>query len=250
MSDAMKSVSKENFDAVLFDLDGVLTKTASLHAECWKTMFDEFLQIHGQTTGHFYESFSIERDYAKYVDGKPRYEGVESFLESRGIALPYGDPSMPANMETVCGLGNRKDELVKAAIAAGKVEVYPSSLQWVEQLRQQGFRLGVVSSSKNCEEILRVVGILDRFEVRVDGVVAAAKGIPGKPKPDTFLYAASEMKLDPRRVVVVEDALAGVEAGKNGGFGLVIGVDRLNQAPALLENGASEVVADLSAYLD
>ncbi len=245
----VKGISKDQFDAVLFDLDGVITQTSHVHARCWKTMFDEFLQQFAKTHNIPFQPFDIDKDYGKYVDGKPRYEGARSFLESRGISLPQGDEKDPAGKETVCGLGNRKDELVKAAIEAGEVKVYESSITLVRKLREEGFKLGVVSSSKNCEAILKVVGILDLFSIRVDGLVAAALKLPGKPAPDTFKKGAELLGVEPSHTVVVEDALAGVEAGKRGNFGLVIGVDRLGQAEALKENGADIVVQDLGELL-
>jgi HAD superfamily hydrolase (TIGR01509 family) len=183
------------------------------------------------------------------VDGKLRYKGVQSFLGSRNISLPEGVPEDPPTADTVCGLGNRKDELVKAAMDRGEVESYPGSVALVRWLREQGIRTGVVSSSNNCEQALRVAGILDLFEVRVDGVVASQLKLPGKPAPDTFLKAAEMLGVRPARAVVVEDAIAGVKAGRAGGFGLVVGVDREGCGDALRTHGADVVVTDLGELL-
>jgi beta-phosphoglucomutase family hydrolase len=239
-------VTRERFDAVLFDLDGVLTSTAAIHAAAWKQMFDGFLR---KAEGAGFRPFDLERDYKTYVDGKPRYDGVQSFLAARGIELPFGDPAEPASDRSVCGLGNQKDALVKRAIADGQVEAFPSSVRWVEQLRAEGFRLGVVSSSKNCREVLEAAGIAQLFEVRVDGETLIELGLRGKPAPDSFLKAAELVHVAPARAVVVEDALSGVEAGRAGDFGLVIGVDREGQSAALSAHGADLVVGDLAELL-
>lgn len=241
-------ITPERYDAVLFDLDGVLTSTAKIHASCWKTMFDDFLREQA-TPSEPFRPFDIETDYKQYVDGKPRYEGVKSFLESRGIPLPEGTPEDPRTAKTVCGLGNRKDELVKAAIDRGEVEAYPGSIAFVRQLLEQGIRTAVVSSSNNCEQVLRAAGILDLFEARVDGLVATELHLPGKPSPDTFLKAAEMLGVSPDRAVVVEDAIAGVQAGRAGAFGLVVGVDRDGSGAALRANGADVVVTDLDEFL-
>jgi beta-phosphoglucomutase family hydrolase len=238
-------LSADRFDAVLFDLDGVITDTAAVHARAWKTMFDEYLRHHGAATGTAFEPFTIERDYKTYVDGKPRYDGVRSFLQSRGIDLPDGTPADPADAETVCGLGNRKNNLVNQLIDEEGVVVYDGSVRLLHQLRDAGVRLAVVSSSKNCVTVLRNAGLLDMFDARVDGVVAAERGLPGKPAPDTFLSAARDLGTVPERAVVVEDAISGVQAGRAGEFGLVIGVDRDGDPEALRSNGADLVVADL-----
>jgi beta-phosphoglucomutase family hydrolase len=245
-----KSITPDRFDAVLFDLDGVLTSTAKIHSSCWKTMFDEFLRHRAAERKEPFQPFDIDTDYKPYVDGKLRYEGVKSFLASRDIALAEGTPEDPPTADTVCGLGNRKDELVKAAIDQGEVESYPGSVELVRWLREQGIRTAVVSSSNNCENVLRAAGILDLFEVRVDGLVAHKLGLPGKPAPDTFLEAARMLGVSPARAVVVEDALAGVQAGRAGGFGLVIGVDREGSGDALRTAGADIVVTDLAELLN
>ena len=244
------SVTPEKFDAVLFDLDGVLTDTAKVHASCWKRMFDDFLRRRAAERREAFQPFNIETDYKQYVDGKLRYEGVRSFLESRGIHLPYGDSNAPANSETICGLGNRKNELVNEVLASDGVEVYDKSVVWVRQLHSVGIKTAVVSASRNCQTVLKAAGIEDLFDVRVDGEVAAKLALPGKPSPETFLTAARQLGVDPKRAVVVEDAIAGVQAGRAGGFGLVIGVARKGDAAALKEHGADIVVADLGELLD
>ncbi|NNC93273.1 MAG: beta-phosphoglucomutase family hydrolase [Acidimicrobiia bacterium] len=243
-------VSRELFDAVLFDLDGVLTATARLHAACWKKMFDEYLAERSGGPGAPFEAFEIATDYKRYVDGKLRYDGVQSFLQSRDIALPWGDPDDPPNRETVCGLGNRKNELIGELLDTDGVDTYESSITWLRQLRQAGFATAVVSASKNCERVLHAAGIADLFDTRVDGVVAAATGLAGKPAPDTFLEGARRLGVDVERAVVVEDAVSGVQAGKAGGFGLVIGVDRAGDPDALRDGGADLVVADLGELIE
>jgi beta-phosphoglucomutase family hydrolase len=249
MSLSHQPITPERFDAVLFDMDGVLTSTAQIHSSCWKTMFDDFLRHRAAERNEPFQPFDIATDYKRYVDGKLRYEGVRSFLASRNIALAEGTPQDPPTAETVCGLGNRKDELVKAAIAQGKVESYPDSVALVRRLREQEIRTAVVSASNNCEEVLRVAGILDLFELRVDGVVASELGLPGKPAPDTFLEAARVLGVSPARAVVVEDAIAGIQAARAGGFGLVVGVEREGSSDALRAEGADMVVTDLAELL-
>ena len=242
-------VTPDRFDAVLFDLDGVLTATAKVHATCWKRMFDEFLQRRAEKADQQFEPFHIESDYHQYVDGKRRYDGVRSFLQSRGIELPDGDPSDPPDAETVCGLGNRKNDLIGEVIASEGVEVYEGSVRFVHQLLDAGIKTAVVSSSANCLTVLRAAEIEDLFQLRIDGVVASERGLPGKPAPDTFLAAAKELGVEIKRAVVVEDAISGVQAGRAGNFGLVIGVDRGGNRDALLANGADIVVDDLSELL-
>jgi beta-phosphoglucomutase family hydrolase len=246
MSLSHKPIAPDRFDAVLFDLDGVLTSTATIHSSCWKTTFDDFLRQRAADKKEAFRPFEIATDYKRYVDGKLRYEGVRSFLASRDITLAEGTPEDPPTADTVCGLGIRKDELVKAAIAQGAVESYPGSVSLVRRLREQGIRTAVVSSSNNCEEVLRAASILDLFEVRVDGLVASRLGLPGKPAPDTFLEAARMLGVSPTRAVVVEDAIAGIQAARAGGFGLVVGVDRAGSGDALRTEGADVVVTDLA----
>lgn len=243
-------VTTDHFDAVLFDLDGVLTSTARVHSACWKKMFDEFLQGYLAEKSEPFYPFDINADYRLYVDGKPRYDGVQSFLESRGIALPQGNPDDPPEEWTVCGLGNHKDELFNEMVRSEGVEPYEGSIDWVRSLRSHGIKTAVVSSSKNCRVILQAAGIEELFDTRVDGEVAARLSIPGKPAPDTFLEAAKQLAVEPGRAVVVEDAISGVQAGHAGAFGLVIGVDRHGDADALLDNGADIVVKDLSEMLE
>ena len=238
------AITRDRFDAVLFDLDGVITDTAAIHRACWKETFDAYLSARAEAHGERFRPFDDE-DYLRYVDGRPRYDGVRAFLESRGIQLPEGAPSDPSDAETVCGLGNRKNDRVGPAIAEKGVDVFPGSVAWLEQLRAAGLRTALVSASANAATVLEVTGLLDAFEVRVDGEVLAAEGIAGKPAPDSFLEAARRLDVAPARAVVVEDARAGVAAGRSGRFGLVIGVARHGDAEALREAGADLVVADL-----
>lgn len=249
-------ITRDRFDAVLFDLDGVLTSTAAIHASCWKKMFDTFLEhrrVKGGQPQEDLRPFEIATDYKKYVDGKPRYEGTASFLESRNIHLPRGEMSDPAGRETVCGLGNQKDDMVKHAIDAGEVEAFEGSVALLKHVRQIGLRTAVVSSSRNCAAVLRAARLEDLFEARVDGVTAEEAGLPGKPAPATFLEAARRLHAAPSRAVVIEDAISGVQAGRSGGFGLVIGVDReggeSNTGMTLLHHGADIVVNDLAELL-
>jgi beta-phosphoglucomutase family hydrolase len=237
------------FDAVLFDLDGVLTATARIHAACWKQMFDDFLQSWSHRTSEPFRPFDMDTDYKQYVDGKPRYDGVRSFLASRGIILPKGTEASLADEESVYGLGNRKESLVKQAIHAGRVQTYPAAIDLVRWVRGVGLKTAVVSSSRNCAEVLRAVGIEGLFDVRVDGEVVDRLHLPGKPAPDSYLHAAQLLGATPSRAVVLEDAIAGVQAGRVGGFGLVVGVDRGGSADALRQNGADVVVSDLSELI-
>jgi len=239
----------EGFDAVLFDLDGVLTSTADQHFAAWKRMFDEFLHRYGQQRGESHRPFD-RGDYNTYVDGVPRYDGVRNFLTSRAIALEEGSPEDPPSADTVSGLGNRKNDLVNDIISTEGVEVYDGSLTLLRDLRKRGVATAVVSSSRNCAMVLRVAGIDGLFDTRVDGEVALELGLPGKPAPDTFLEAARRVQVPPARAVVVEDALLGVQAGRSGDFGLVVGVDRVGQAEALRAHGADVVVTDLAQLLD
>jgi len=234
----------------LFDLDGVLTQTAKVHAAAWKQMFDGYLRDRAQRTGEPFVPFDPVDDYNQYVDGKPRYDGTRSFLVSRGIHLPEGDKDDPPDAETVHGLGNRKNELVQRLIREGGVEAYEGSVRYVRAARDAGLRRAVVSSSANCREILVAAGIEDLFEVRIDGVVAEREHLRGKPAPDTFLAGARALGLEAGEAVVFEDALAGVEAGRAGHFRYVVGVDRVGQADALKAHGADTVVTDLAELLD
>jgi beta-phosphoglucomutase family hydrolase len=236
--------------ACLFDLDGVLTQTASVHAAAWKQMFDAFLRERAERTGEAFVPFDSVKDYDEYVDGKPRYDGVRSFLASRGIQLPEGDPNDPPSAETVAGLGNRKNEIVLSLIRTQGVKPYEGSVRYVRAVRDAGLRRAVVSSSANCKDVLVAAGIEDLFEVRIDGIVAEREHLKGKPAPDTFLAAADALGEEPAQAAVFEDALAGVEAGRAGHFGFVVGVDRSGQAEALHEHGADVVVSDLAELLD
>ena len=245
----MKHVTPERFDAVLFDLDGVLTDTAKVHAACWKKMFDEFLRKWAESRGEEFRSFSITEDYYLYVDGRLRSDGVRYFLRSRNINLPEGDPDAPPESETVSGLGNRKNDMVNALMESEGIDVYPDSVAWVRLLREQGYKTAVVSASSNCKTVLNSAKILDLFDTIVDGTVAADLGLEGKPSPDTYLNAAEQLGAEPKRTVVVEDAISGVQAGRSGGFGLVIGVARKGNIKELKENGADLVVTDLSELI-
>jgi beta-phosphoglucomutase family hydrolase len=236
--------------ACLFDLDGVVTKTALVHAAAWKEMFDDFLRQYAARTGTEFVPFDAVREYDRYVDGKPRLAGTRSFLQARGIELPEGDPSDPPTALTVNGLSNRKNALVLEMIDKHGVEVYEGSVRYIKRVREAGKRTAVVSSSANTAQVLDVAGIVDLFDVRIDGVIAKERGLAGKPAPDTFLAAAQELDVTPAQAAVFEDALAGVEAGRAGHFGLVVGVDRTGQAKELLEHGADIVVRDLEELLD
>ncbi|HET9650073.1 MAG TPA: beta-phosphoglucomutase family hydrolase [Microlunatus sp.] len=230
----------DDYDAALFDLDGVLTPTAEVHMRAWAQLFTDYLAQRGVAEPY------AESDYYDYIDGKPRYDGVRSMLAARGITLPEGSPSDPSDAETVCGLGNRKNDVFAAVLADEGVQPYPGSVQLLDHLAERGTKLAVVSSSRNAPAVLAAAGLSDRFPVVVDGVVAAEHGLSGKPAPDTFIYAARQLGATLVRSVVVEDALSGVEAGEAGGFGLVIGVDRGVGAERLQAAGADLVLRDLA----
>lgn len=238
-------MKRHSFDAVIFDLDGVITKTALVHASAWKEMFDEYLRKRELEHGEPFSEFTHAHDYLSYVDGKPRYKGVESFLESRGIKIPYGTPEDAIDKETICGLGNRKNMAFNKILQRDGVEVYESTVVFMDELRKAGIPLGVASSSKNCRQVLERAGLLHYFDTRVDGEVSAEMGLHGKPEPDIFTVASDNLKAPYDRVVVVEDAVSGVQAGKKGNFGLVIGVAREDNAYELKYNGADIVVADI-----
>jgi beta-phosphoglucomutase family hydrolase len=239
----------ENVQACLFDLDGVLTETAKVHAAAWKEMFDKYLQDRAARTGEDFVPFDENDDYDTYVDGKPRYDGVRSFLASRGIELPEGKPDDSPSTETIHGLGSRKNEIVLRMIREQGVEAYPGSRRYLETAREAGLRRAVVSSSTNCRDVLAAAGIEDFFDVHIDGIVAERERLKGKPAPDTYLAAAKLLDVTPDAAAVFEDALAGAEAGRAGGFACVVGVDRVGQADALREHGASVVVRDLAELL-
>ncbi|WP_433920201.1 beta-phosphoglucomutase family hydrolase [Streptomyces canus] len=232
----------EEIKACLFDLDGVVTRTAVVHAAAWKEMFDAFLR---EREGEDFRPFD-DHDYDEYVDGLPRADGVRTFLASRGIDLPDGNPDDPPGAETVHGLGNRKNALVLEKIRTDGVEAYDDTLTYIREARARGLRTAIVSSSANCRDVLRAIDAEDLFDVRVDGVVAAERHLPGKPRPDTFLAAAHDLGLDAPRSAVFEDALAGMDAGRAGGFGYVVGLDRVGQTDALYEHGADVVVRGLA----
>ncbi len=239
------TISTTDFDAVLFDLDGVVTQTEKLHTIAWKALFDEFLSRFAQRNGTPFVPFDAETDYLQYVDGKQRYDGVTSFLAARDIPLPYGDPEDDSSRETVCGLGNKKNSAFLACLAEKGVEVFESTIVLIKALRQKGLKIAIVSSSKNCKIVLEQAGLTDLFDTRVDGVESATYKLPGKPAPDTYLEAARRLAVRPERAAIVEDANSGVEAGHRGGFGLVLGVARQDNQAALEQHGADAVVTDL-----
>jgi beta-phosphoglucomutase family hydrolase len=232
------------FEAVVFDLDGVITKTAVTHAAAWKKMFDEYLKKREKKHNEPFSEFT-QSDYLAFVDGKPRYNGVASFLESREINLPWGAPEDNIDAETVCGLGNRKNEAFHEVLKRDGAEVYPSSEKLLFELKEAGVKLGVASSSKNCKAVLETVNLLHLFEARVDGVVSAELGLKGKPEPDIFTKACEILKAKSEYSIVVEDAVSGVQAGAKGKFGLTLGVAREGNAKELKKNGADYVVNDL-----
>jgi beta-phosphoglucomutase family hydrolase len=236
--------------ACLFDLDGVLTDTASVHAAAWKQMFDDYLRARAEREGTAFVPFDAAADYGPYVDGKPRLDGTRSFLASRGIVLPEGAPDDGPDAETVVGLSTRKNDLVQEKIVSVGVEVYPGSVRYLQAVRAAGLATAVVSSSANAAQVLEVAGLTSFIDQRMDGVTAKQRGLPGKPAPDTFLAAAADLGVGKEEAVVFEDALAGVASGRAGGFGFVVGVDRLGHADALRAAGADVVVADLAELLD
>jgi beta-phosphoglucomutase family hydrolase len=240
-----RAITRDRYDAVLLDLDGVITDTASIHAACWKQMFDEYLQKHATQIGEVFRPFDIATDYRLYVDGKPRFDGARDFLRSRDIQLPEGNPDDHSRAETVCGLANGKDDLVNKIVADKGVEPYPGTVKLLHQLRHQGFKIAVVTSSQNCTAVLKAAKLDHFFDVQVDGNVIHAQHLAGKPAPDTYLMAAKLVGVEPARAVVIEDALSGVEAGSAGGFGLVIGVARKGNTEELQRHGAHLVVNDL-----
>ena len=235
--------------ACLFDMDGVVTKTAVVHAAAWKEMFDDFLREWSAKTGTPFVPFDPVRDYDEYVDGNPRLDGTRSFLDSRGISLPEGTEDDPPGASTINGLSNRKNELVLAVLKRDGVQVYDGSRRYIEAVRAAGLRTAIVSSSANTTAVLEAGGITGLFDVQVDAVVAKERGLHGKPAPDTFLEAARMLDTAAAQATVYEDALAGVAAGRAGAFGFVVGVDRVGQAAQLREHGADIVVQDLGELL-
>ena len=244
-----KRINRDQYDAVLFDLDGVVTDTASIHAMCWKQMFDQYLRNRARNREAF-RPFELATDYRLYVDGKPRFDGVRDFLASRGIHLPEGNPEDPTDVETVCGLGNRKNDLVNLVIADVGVDPYDGTVRFIHQLRRNGFKIAVVTSSQNCTAVLKAAKLDDLFEVQVDGNTIHAQRLAGKPAPDTFLMAAKLLGSEPERTVVIEDAISGVQAGASGRFGLVIGIARKGNAEELKHHGAHLIVDDLGELVD
>jgi beta-phosphoglucomutase family hydrolase len=243
------SLPRNDIEAGLFDLDGVLTQTAKVHAAAWKQMFDEYLQTRAETTGERRPAFTLPDDYDKYVDGKLREDGVRSFLAARGIVLPIGSPTDGPEVESVHGLGTRKNERFLTLLREHGVERYDGSIRFL-RAAAASMRCAVVSASKNCQEVLVAAGIEEMFDVRVDGVVAARDHLAGKPAPDMFLAAAAALDVTPQAAAVFEDAIAGVQAGHAGAFGLVVGVDRTGQSRALERAGADIVVRDLSELVE
>ena len=239
----------EQISATLFDLDGVLTDTASVHKKAWKAMFDDFLRTRAERTGTEFVPFDVDTDYLKYVDGKKRDDGVRSFLGSRGIDLPDGDPDDAADADTVYGLGNRKNDMFQHTLHNDGVEVFEGSRRYLEAVAAAGFGTAVVSSSANTREVLELTGLARFVQHRVDGVTLREQNIAGKPAPDSFLRAAQLLDVTPAQAVVFEDALSGVEAGRAGNFGYVVGVDRVGHAEALRRKGADVVVTDLAELM-
>lgn len=238
-------MSDDSFTAVIFDLDGVITRTADLHAQAWKEMFDRYLERRGEEHEEGYEPFDLRGDYDTYVDGKPRYEGVASFLASRGVELPEGEEEDGVEEETVYGLGNRKNEIFHELLEEEGVSAYGDAVEQIRKWREAGLKTAVVSSSRNCVPVLEAVGIRNLFDVKVDGVDAERMGLPGKPAPDTFLEAARQLDVKPTEAALFEDAQAGVQAGRRGGFRLVVGVARNGDEEELRAHGADVAVDDL-----
>ncbi len=239
-------MSEYSFKAVIFDLDGVITQTAKIHSIAWKRMFDVYLKLRTERDGEVFKEFTHENDYLPFVDGKPRYKGVESFLISRGINIEYGKPSDSPDTETICGLGNKKDSTFNAIIASEGVMVYDSTVEMIEHLRNHGIQLGVASSSKNCKQVLEAASLSKLFGTRVDGIISAELHLKGKPEPDIFTTACDNLGVVYKEAIIVEDAVSGVQAGAKGGFGLVLGISRENNENELSRNGADWVIKDFS----
>lgn len=235
-----------SFEAVIFDMDGVITRTAAVHSLAWKRMFDEYLHYREKEYHEPFHEFTHAGDYLSFVDGRPRYKGVDAFLKSRGIRIPFGKPEDEPRKETVCGLGNRKNEFFNQVLQTEGVGVYDSTVKLINELLERGVKVGIATSSKNCVSILEKAGITGLFATRVDGMVSAELGLKGKPEPDIFTTASDNLGVEHHRAIVVEDAVPGVQAGRKGNFGLVIGVAREKNAPELKTNGADVVVEDLS----
>jgi beta-phosphoglucomutase family hydrolase len=235
-----------SFKAVIFDLDGVITKTALVHSSAWTRMFNDYLVYRGKEYNEKQDEFTHEHDYLPFVDGKPRYKGVSDFLISRQIEIPFGLPSDSAGMETVCGLGNRKNEYFNRILENEGVEVYDSTINLIHELNSHKIKIGVASSSANCKKVLERAGILNLFQTRVDGEVSAMLGLKGKPEPDIFTTACDNLKVPYKLAIIIEDAVSGVQAGRKGNFGFVLGVAREGNTAELLKNGAHKVVSDIN----
>jgi alpha,alpha-trehalase len=233
-----------HYDGGIFDLDGVVTHTAQVHSRAWKKMFDEYLSEWTAKTGKGQAPFDVETDYPLLVDGKPRYQGAQCFLEARGIELPFGAPTDPPRMETVCGLGNRKNELYRELVKTDGVGIFEPTVEFIKALRIRRQAVGLMSSSKNTRDIIRMAGLEHLFDAVVDGMTAEREGMRGKPHPDVYLRCAELLNLRPDRSFVIEDAVSGVEAGKSGGFGLVVGLAHGGQEQALRDAGADVVLSD------
>jgi len=239
-------LNARDFDAAIFDMDGVVTQTATVHAAAWKRLFDEYLEERTERGEGGFEPFDIEADYRRYVDGRPRYDGVEAFLTSRGISLPCGSSEDPPDRETVCGLGNRKDAYFLTQAETEGVHAYEGTVHLIWQLRDNGIKTGVFSASRHAEDVLEAAGVTGLFDERIDGVRAEDLGLPGKPLPNVLLELTRCLGSSPASTVVFEDAIAGVQAGHAGGFALVIGVNRGGSPGALTQQGADVEVADLN----
>jgi alpha,alpha-trehalase len=246
ITDPQATIAAARFDAVVFDMDGVVTQTATVHAAAWKALFDSFLEDRARRTGEPFRPFDLEADYLPYVDGKARYDGVRDFLASRGVTLPWGAPSDLPDADTICGLGNRKNDYFLRIVAEQGVKPFPTTVALIGLLHEADVATAIISASKNTSAILAAAGVAGLFAEQIDGGVAEQLGLPGKPDPAVFVEAARRLGVAPPRAVVVEDAEAGVEAGRRGGFGLVIGVDRSDHAQALKAHGADVVVKDLA----
>ena len=232
------------YDGGIFDLDGVVTHTALVHSRAWKKMFDEYLLAWSAKNTKEQAPFDMDTDYPIYVDGKPRYQGAKSFFDSRGIELPFGDPLDLPNMETVCGLGNRKNEIYRELVETDGVGIFDPTVEFIKALRARKQKIGLMSSSKNTRDIIRIAGLVELFDAVVDGITAEEEGMRGKPHPDVYLRCAEILDLEPSRAFVVEDATSGVEAGSRGKFGLVVGLAHGGQEQALRDAGADVVVSD------
>jgi trehalose 6-phosphate phosphatase len=239
-------IDLDQYDAAIFDMDGVITNSARAHAAAWKKMFDEYLQELNKKGIHDHEPFDPEDDYYRYVDGKPRYEGTKSFLESRQITLPHGSPDDLPDKETVCGLGNRKNKYFMEHLEKYGVEYYQGAVDLVNKVQNNGIKVAVISSSRNAKKVLDAAGVRSLFPVIIDGVYMAENGLKGKPSPDIFLEAAKRLNISPDRAMVFEDAVSGIKAAKAGGFALVVGIDRTGKNRDLKKSGADMIVRDLS----